>query len=192
MDRRLIAALKSLTDPRRLRIVALLAEGEATVEAIADRTDTAPAAVAHHLARLRSAGLVESLGRWPTARYRFRPERLNELGKSLDGLEREGDETPADVVAPPGRELSGEEARILSGFLEADRLTTIPAQERKRLVVLRYLRDRCFSEDRAYPEKEVNQLLAVFHPDVASLRRYLVDSGLMTRSAGLYRRAGDG
>ena len=29
---------------------------------------------------------------------------------------------------------------------------TIPARERKRLVVLRYLRDRVFTEDRAYPE----------------------------------------
>ena len=46
--------------------------------------------------------------------------------------------------------------------------------------MLRYLRERCFTEDRAYPEKEVNQRLALFHPDVAALRRYLVDDGLMT------------
>jgi hypothetical protein len=57
------------------------------------------------------------------------------------------------------------------------------------LVVLRYLRDRSFTEDRAYPEKEVNQRLALFHPDVAALRRYMVDEGLMTRAAGEYRRA---
>jgi hypothetical protein len=30
----------------------------------------------------------------------------------------------------------------------------------------------------------------LFHPDAASLRRYLVDTGLMTREAGTYRRAG--
>jgi hypothetical protein len=35
----------------------------------------------------------------------------------------------------------------------------------------------------------VNQRLALFHPDVAALRRQLVDSGLMTREAGEYRRA---
>ncbi len=56
-------------------------------------------------------------------------------------------------------------------------------------MVLRYLRERCFAEDRAYPEKEVNQRLATFHPDVAALRRYLVEAGLMTRAAGEYRRA---
>jgi hypothetical protein len=65
---------------------------------------------------------------------------------------------------------------------------TIPAQHAKRLVILRYLRDRCFTEDRAYPEKEVNQRLALFNPDVAALRRYMVDDGLMTRSGGEYRR----
>jgi hypothetical protein len=56
------------------------------------------------------------------------------------------------------------------------------------LVVLRYLRDEVFTEDRGYPEKEVNQRLALFHPDVASLRRHMVDGGLVTREAGVYRR----
>ena len=54
--------------------------------------------------------------------------------------------------------------------------------------MVRYLFDRVFTEDRPYPEKEVNQRLAVFHPDVAALRRYLVDDGLVTREAGLYWR----
>ena len=31
--------------------------------------------------------------------------------------------------------------------------------------------------------------LALLHPDVAALRRYLVDGRLMTREAGIYRRA---
>ena len=77
---------------------------------------------------------------------------------------------------------------MLRGYFEADRLTTIPATGSKRLVVLRYLRDRIFTEDRAYPEKEVNQRLAIFHPDVAALRRYMVDEGLLTRADGEYRR----
>jgi hypothetical protein len=54
--------------------------------------------------------------------------------------------------------------------------------------VLRFLLERCFAEDRVYPEKEVNQRLALYHPDVASLRRYLVDGNLMARAAGQYRR----
>ena len=188
MDRGLIGALKALTDPTRLRIVGALITGEASVDDLSRQVGASPASVAHHLARLLAAGIVESSGRWPRARYRLRLERLNELGRSLDALDRTTDDGTVEVVAPRGRELSGEELRVLGGFFEADRLTTIPAQERKRLLVLRYLRDRCFPEDRGYPEKEVNQRLAVFHPDPAALRRYLVDSRLMTRAAGIYRR----
>lgn len=190
MDRRLIDALKSLIDLRRLRIVVALSAGAATVDELAERTDAGPAAVSHHLERLRAAGLVEVDGRWPRARYHLDPGRFDELGRQLDALAGSaGDPAPA-VVAPPGRELTSEEARILGNFFADGRLTTIPAQGSKRAVVLRYLRDRCFPEDRGYPEKEVNQLLATFHPDAASLRRYLVDSGLMSRAGGTYRRDG--
>ena len=48
-------------------------------------------------------------------------------------------------------------------------------------VIYRYLRDQVFTEDRLYPEKEVNQRLALFHPDVATIRRGMVDAGLVTR-----------
>ena len=84
---------------------------------------------------------------------------------------------------------SPDEARVLRSFLVDGRLETIPAQHRKRQVVLRFLLERVFTEDREYPEKEVNQRLALFNPDVAALRRYLVDDGYVTRDAGQYRRA---
>jgi hypothetical protein len=94
----------------------------------------------------------------------------------------------SDVLGADGRPLPPDEARVIHAFLRDDRLTSIPSQEKKRLIVIRYLRDRCFTEDRPYPEKEVNQRLALFHPDVATLRRAMVDEGLMTRESGLYRR----
>jgi hypothetical protein len=96
-----------------------------------------------------------------------------------------------DLVLPKsdGRSVAAFDAKVLRSFVVNDRLVSIPAQEKKKLVVLRYLLERCFTEDRPYPEKEVNQRLALFHPDVASLRRYLVEYGLMTREAGVYRRA---
>ena len=81
------------------------------------------------------------------------------------------------------------EAKVLRSFFRDGRLVSIPARDRKKLVVLRHVRETCFPEDRIYPEKEVNQRLAIFHPDVASLRRHLIETGLMTRSAGVYRRA---
>ena len=76
---------------------------------------------------------------------------------------------------------------MLRAFFDGDRLVSIPAQHAKRLVVLRYLAETVFERKRKYPEKEVNQLLAVRNPDAASLRRYLVDEGFMTRKNSVYR-----
>jgi hypothetical protein len=119
--------------------------------------------------------------------YTLRIDTLHEVGRSIAELEgaAEARQAAADLAA--GRDP--EEAKILRAFIVDGRLETIPAQERKRAVVLRYLRDEVFAEERDYPEKEVNQRLALFHPDVASLRRYLVDGGFVTRAAGIYRRS---
>ncbi len=80
------------------------------------------------------------------------------------------------------------DARVIRSFIRDGRLVSIPAREKRRLVIYRYLRDQVFTEDRSYPEKEVNQRLALFHPDVATIRRGMVDAGLVTRTAGEYRR----
>lgn len=79
---------------------------------------------------------------------------------------------------------------VLHHFLDEDGgLRSIPARRGKRLVVL----DRVvqvFDVGRRYPEHEVNVLLRAFHPDVAALRRHLVDEGFLSREAGLYWRTG--
>ena len=80
------------------------------------------------------------------------------------------------------------EARVIRSFIRHGRLTTIPARERRRQVIYRYLREQVFTEDRNYPEREVNQRLALFHADVATIRRGMVDAGLVTRNGGAYRR----
>jgi hypothetical protein len=110
----------------------------------------------------------------------------------MDRAARERTQPTRPLTGPAGEQLPHDVAKVLNAFIKDGRLATIPARERKRLVVLRYLRDRVFTEDHAYPEAEVNQRLALFNRDVAALRRYMVDAGLVTRSAGEYRRADDG
>jgi hypothetical protein len=45
-----------------------------------------------------------------------------------------------------------------------------------------------FAPDREYGEDEVNRILQDLHSDHATLRRYLVDAGLLRRERGVYRR----
>jgi len=89
----------------------------------------------------------------------------------------------------PGLRRLTDQEKAVRAFLRDGRLVSIPARPGKRDLLLPVILDRCFPEDRDYEEKEVNMRLALLHPDVAALRRYLVDGGLMTREAGIYRRA---
>ena len=92
-------------------------------------------------------------------------------------------------LGPPGSRRLTEREKVIRAFLRDGRLVSIPARPAKRDLLLPVILDRCFPEDRPYEEKEVNMRLALLHPDVAALRRYLVDGALMTRDAGIYRRA---
>lgn len=57
---RAVATLKLLADETRLRIVWNLLHGEHNVNELADHVDMQPAAVSHHLAKLRLAGVVRT------------------------------------------------------------------------------------------------------------------------------------
>ena len=187
MDADLLRTFKALADASRLRIVGLLASKPMAVEELADALQLSPGTVVHHLKRLREAGLVEAHARHPYMEYSLRLARLNEIGRALGEATRAGEESGAELPGPDGSPRPAFDAKVLRTFFEGSRLTSIPAQEKKRLVILRYLAETVFTEDREYPEKEVNQRLGVHHPDTASLRRYLVDLHFMERSAGQYR-----
>ncbi len=102
---------------------------------------------------------------------------------ALRSDEEAGGKAPgADV-----RQRSAYEERVMRAFIVDGRLASIPAREKKRLVVLRHLAETIFQPDRDYSEKEANQRLAVMHRDVAALRRYLVVHGFMQRAGGIYR-----
>lgn len=187
MDPDLLLSLKALADRSRLRVAGALA-GKRPVDAAILSTELGmqPVDLGHHLARLVKGGLVAERQTATGVRYGLKLERLAEIGRALDALSRDGTGDADSLGAEwPGYEPA--EARVLRAFIVDGRLESIPAQERKRQVILRYLAQTVFVSDREYPEKEVNMRLALLHPDVASLRRYLVDLGYMSRSAGIYK-----
>lgn len=78
--------------------------------------------------------------------------------------------------------------QVLRTFVDdAGALRTFPARRAKRLVVLAHVAE-AFEPGVRYPEDQVNEMLRPFHPDVAALRRYLVDEGLLRRTPGVYWR----
>ncbi|MBI3751626.1 MAG: DUF2087 domain-containing protein [Chloroflexi bacterium] len=93
-----------------------------------------------------------------------------------------------DIPPPDGQDDPAYEAKVRHAYLRKGRLVTLPARERKRRVILRFLVDEVFPDDTPIPEREVNERLARWHPDFASLRRHLIDAGLATRDGMTYRR----
>src|SRR5699024_8869622 len=92
----------------------------------------------------------------------------------------EMDPGPATTQSP-----KDERERVLRNFFVGDRLKSIPAKRKQRVIVLQHLLS-WFDPDRSYEEREVNDLLRAAHEDVATLRRELVDYGYMTRERGIY------
>ena len=160
-----------LADEDRLRVFSAVALGARTVDEIAERTGLDVTDVQAALPRLVGAGL---------------------LGQD-DGLHVALDELRDAARRRPERERGAADAtpaeqRVLRNFVVDGRLVRLPARHAQKQSVLGYVARR-FDESRSDEEREVNELLRDFHDDTASLRRYLVDEGLLEREAGVYRRA---
>jgi hypothetical protein len=82
-----------------------------------------------------------------------------------------------------------ERERVLRAFVRDGRLRAIPARAGKRRVLHEEI-VQDFEPGRQYPEREVKDIHARWHPDVAALRRYLVDDCLLSRTPGIYWRSG--
>lgn len=78
---------------------------------------------------------------------------------------------------------------VLGRYLSDGRLVTMPRAGRKRRIVLEQLVRR-FEPGEVYDEAAVNDRLRPVWPDVAALRRYLVDEALLARDHGRYWRIG--
>jgi hypothetical protein len=79
-------------------------------------------------------------------------------------------------------------AKTLTRFLRDGQLTGWPVQPKRQRWLLEEIVER-FAVDRRYPEREIDAELKQVHPpDHCTVRRALVDAGLLRRADGLYWR----
>jgi predicted transcriptional regulator len=172
----LLGFFKALGDEKRLRIVALLAQKSLCVEELAAILDLSPATVSHHLRKLVEAGLVEAAAEGYYNVYSLRAETLREMSRRL--LSTETFQDTAQVL-----DLGSYDRKVLRDYLENGRLKTIPAQRRKRDVILRRILQE-FEPGRRYAEAEVNEIISRFHEDYATIRREFIMRRMMDREGG--------
>jgi hypothetical protein len=164
-----------LAEPERLRVYAAVVLGADVPSSVADRTGLPARTVVAAIRRLQQGGLLTIVdGRL-----------VAEVDAFKDSV-REFAPPPAEAEPlDPDRQ----KAAVLRAFMAEGRLVQIPAVRGKRLVVLEHLA-ACFEPGVKYPEKAVDAILRAWHPDYASLRRYLIDEGMLAREDAIYWRTG--
>ena len=170
--------LRALADPQRLAIAGALARADSTSAALADSLQLPIARVRKHLNRLSAAGVARLQSDRRT--YRLDPETLRWAAEQV-GPPRE-----AGLALGAANE---DEEQVLRTFFRNGRLTEVPMKRAKRRIVLERIALE-FEPGINYDEKEVNVIVGKFFNDYASLRRYLVDEGLLSREHGVYWRTG--
>lgn len=173
----LLVFFKALADENRLKIIGLLATRPYSVENLAEALTLGVSTTSHHLASLSKAGLVSARAEGHYFIYSLQTETLKTMSQHL--LQEEN--------LPKLSEGLGEDAferKVLASFTDKEgRIKAFPAQEKKHVVLLRYVL-KAFEPGVRYPEKQVNEILLRFNEDTALLRRGLVDYKFMAREGG--------
>ncbi len=178
INEELLEFFKALGDANRLKIVGLLAQKSYTVEELAVTLGLSASTTSHHLSRLSKSGLVTAKADGHYYVYSLMTDILREMSQRL--LAEETPQRPEEEDA----NLDLFERKVMTSFVDSDgRITAFPAQEKKFLVLLRYVL-KAFEPGVRYPEKKVNFMLSRYNDDVAVLRRSLVDNYMMEREGG--------
>ena len=173
----LLEFFKALADANRLKIVGLLAQGEYTVEQLAEMLNLRPSTISHHLTKLAKSGLVSARSESYYNIYRLETTTLESMSQRLLAQE-----TFPAVTAEV--DMDAYDRKVINTFCESDgRIRQFPAQRKKFEAILRYVL-KAFEPDVRYPEKQVNEILKGYSDDTATLRRGFIEFKMMQREGG--------
>ncbi|MGE8203480.1 metalloregulator ArsR/SmtB family transcription factor [Heyndrickxia sp. NPDC080065] len=171
---------KALGDLTRVRIIALLQQGPLHGQAIAGKLGLKPPTITHHIAKLREVGLIKERRDKNTIYFSLNEKILEGSAKAILSVGIRGGTNMEMSVTEEER------ASIINNFITRDgKLKNIPAQRKKKLVVLAHI-VKGFEFGKVYPEKEVNEYLKQYHEDYATLRRELIMCQFMYRDNNQY------
>ncbi|ANF96641.1 metalloregulator ArsR/SmtB family transcription factor [Paenibacillus bovis] len=180
---KVVAYHKALADSTRIKMLILLAEGELNGQALAERLHVTPATITHHATKLREASLINerrekntiyfSLNHYFIKNNALAAVRL--IYRTVEGGQPVMDDSQKQIAASVIRNFIGKDGRLKS----------IPAQLKKKLIVLEHLVSQ-LEPGRKYEEKEINEFIKSFHEDFATIRREFIMHQFMSREDQVY------
>lgn len=176
---------KALADPTRIKMLILLAEGEMNGQLLAEKIGVTPATITHHAAKLREASLINERRDKNTIFFSLNDYFIKNSATATENLIYQR-------VRPEGgpERLQEEDQRtrdsVIKNFFTSDgKLKSIPAQLKKKLIVLTHMVSR-LEKGRKYSEKEMNEFIKEYHEDFATIRREFIMHHFMFRDNGVY------
>lgn len=160
--------VKAMASAERLRVIGALVRGRASQTEIADQLHLPARDVYNHLAFLVHVNVI----REEDGLYELDEKAIETLARGqFEDKRPQFEEKPDDV------------RKVLKAYLKEDgTIKQLPQEGRKMEIILHFIVD-VFPFDTTFTEKEVNTILRRFHMDTATLRRNLIDYGLMARES---------
>jgi predicted transcriptional regulator len=173
-----IEIIKSLADTSRLRVLKALMEKPRYVEELAHRLDLAASTVSFHLKKLESAGLVNQSKEQYYIMYKVNDELMElSLRNLIDCNDIEKFEQDERI------ELYKQ--KVLRTFFKKNKLLQLPVQRKKRLIILDEFAKK-FKVGKNYLENNVNEIITELYDDYCTIRRLLIEEGMMKRDKQFY------
>lgn len=176
---RLVKFHKAIGDVTRIRIIALLKHGPLHGQAIAGKLGVTPPTISHHMMKLKESDLIYERRDKNTIYFYLNEKSLSLMATAIlkIGEMEQGEEDIQNM---------NDKAAILRNFFTRDGLLKqIPAQRKKKLVVLEHLAGG-LEPSKIYSEQEINEYIKKFHPDFATIRRELIANHYMYRENEKY------
>lgn len=177
---RLVNFHKTLGDPTRIRILALLRHGPLHGQAIAGKLGLKPPTITHHMAKLRDIGLINERRDKNTIYFSLNVKKLEYGATAILNMVSEHQKNEEFKTTEFDR------SQVIKNFFTIDgKLKQLPAQRKKKIIVLTHI-VKGLKIGVTYDEKEINDYLKQFHEDYATLRRELIMNHFMYRENNKY------
>lgn len=178
---RLVAFHKTMGDPARIRIIALLSNGPLHGQAIAGKLGLTPPTITHHLNKLKAINSIYQRRDKNTIYYYVNESVIKQQAEVLINLFDKKEGEMEEML-----EMHNEKQKVIENFITKEgKLKNIPAQRKKKLFIFEHIASG-LKMGKKYPEKELNEYMKKFHEDYATIRREFIVNHFMYRENSVY------
>ncbi|ARK30512.1 DUF2087 domain-containing protein [Halalkalibacter krulwichiae] len=175
---RLVNFHKTLGDKTRIRIISLLKEGPLHGQAIAGKLGLTAPTISHHITKLREIDIIYQRREKNTIYFYLNEKNLKVMAEAI--LRIGNDDQPRKFTIQ-----ENEKYKIIDNFIKNGKLKNLPAQHKKKLVILEHL-VKGLEIGKTYSEPEMNEYIKNYHEDYATIRREFIMCQFMYRQEGQY------